>query len=101
MATPIAHKGAEAGAKVIAATLMDLLQDEQLLDDAWAYFNDEQGKDGRYEPFITAADPPAIEKNKDIQTKYRTDLQQYYYDAERYNTYLEQLGIEYPNLPAD
>jgi aminobenzoyl-glutamate utilization protein B len=29
---------------------------------------------------------------------YRPLLEQYYYDETRFDTYLEQLGIEYPTL---
>jgi len=38
MATPIAHKGATAGAKTVAATVIDFLTQPQLLADAKAYF---------------------------------------------------------------
>jgi aminobenzoyl-glutamate utilization protein B len=40
MATPIAHKGALAGAKVQALTLLDLLLTPTLVADAWSYFRD-------------------------------------------------------------
>ena len=30
---------------------------------------------------------------------YRPLLEQYYYDENRFDTYLEQLGITYPTLP--
>ena len=42
MATPVAHKGALAGAKVQALTLLDLLLTPQIIEDAWTYFNDVQ-----------------------------------------------------------
>jgi len=29
---------------------------------------------------------------------WRPVMEEYYYDPERYDTYLEQLGIEYPTL---
>ena len=38
MATPIAHKGATAGAKVQAMTLLDLLLKPALVEQAWDYF---------------------------------------------------------------
>ncbi len=100
MATPIAHKGATAGAKVVAATMIDLLQSQELRDDAWAYFNDEQTKNETYRPFIGADDPPAIEKNSGIMTRYKSELSKYYYDPGKYGTYLEQLGIKWPTLEA-
>lgn len=98
MATPIAHKGATAGAKVIAATVLDLLQDEQLRNDAWTYFRDEQLGDEEYMPFISADDPPAIEKNEGTMNTYRERMREYYYDPSRFDTYLEQLGVVYPQL---
>jgi aminobenzoyl-glutamate utilization protein B len=98
MATPIAHKGATAGAKVIAATVLDLLQDQQLREDAWKYFREEQLGDDDYLPFISREDLPAIEKNSGIMNTYRERMREYYYDPSRYATYLEQLGVDYPQL---
>ena len=95
MATPIAHKGATAGAKVVAATTVDLLLKPQLRDDAWAYFRDEQTANETYVPFIGKDDPPAIEKNAEIMGAYKARLREFYYDPARYTTYLEQLGISY------
>jgi aminobenzoyl-glutamate utilization protein B len=98
MATPVAHKGATAGAKVVAATMLDMIQDEQLLEEAWTYFRDEQTANETYVPFIGPEDAPAIEKNAGIMGTYKEALSEYYYDASRYETYLEQLGVEYPQL---
>lgn len=98
MATPIAHKGATAGAKVIAATMLDLLQDASLREAAWKYFRDEQLAGDEYEPFISESDPPAIEKNADVMETYRERMRPFYYDPSRFDTYLEQLGIDYPAL---
>jgi aminobenzoyl-glutamate utilization protein B len=98
MATPIAHKGAVAGAKVIAATMLDLLQEPQLREAAWTYFRDEQTANETYQPFIGPDDPPAIEKNAEIMERFKGDLSKFYYDPSRYDTYLEQLGIDYPEL---
>jgi aminobenzoyl-glutamate utilization protein B len=98
MATPIAHKGATAGAKVLAATIIDLIANPDLLDEAWAYFRDEQLKGTVYEPFIGPDDVPAIEKNRETMSAFRPLLQPFYYDPSRYDTYLEQLGVDYPQL---
>ncbi len=98
MATPIAHKGATAGAKVVAATMLDLIQDDSLVEDAWSYFRDEQTAGETYAPFIGDDDPPAIEKNREIMATYKEELRKYYYDPSKYETYLEQLGIDYPQL---
>jgi aminobenzoyl-glutamate utilization protein B len=98
MATPIAHKGATAGAKVMAMTVLDLVMRPDLVKDAWAYFRDEQTKTIKYEPFIRADDKPAVEMNREVMERYRPALKPFYYDPSRYRTYLEQLGITYPTL---
>ena len=98
MATPIAHKGATAGAKVVATTMIDMLTEPELLEDAWTYFREEQTAGEEYQPFIGPDDPPAIEKNREIMAEFRDRLEPLYYDPSRYDTYLEQLGIDYPQL---
>ncbi len=98
MATPIAHQGATAGAKVVAATLLDLFLDASLRADVERYFSDEQRSGASYEPFIGADDAPPIEKNAEIMAEYKDRLRALYYDASRYETYLEQLGVRYPQL---
>ena len=100
MATPIAHKGAVAGAKVQARTLLDLLLSEDLVAEAWDYFNNVQQEEMTYTPFITPEDQPAIWLNADIMARWKPELQKYYYDPSRYGSYLEQLGIEYPTIRA-
>src|SRR5439155_665867 len=80
MATPIAHKGATAGAKVQAMTLLDLLLRPELVQQAWDYFRNEQTKDVKYEPLIRAQDQPAIWLNKATMEKYRAEMRKYYYD---------------------
>lgn len=101
MATPVAHKGAEAGAKVIATTVLDLLQNDILVEEARNYFEDVQTAEEQYESFIGPDDPPAIEKNTDIMAEFRPLLEEMYYDPDRFDTYLDQLGIDYPQLQAD
>jgi aminobenzoyl-glutamate utilization protein B len=98
MATPVAHQGATAGAKVIAATLLDLMLDARLRASATTYFRDEQLQGSSYEPFIGPNDPPPIEKNREIMAEFKERLRPLYYDPARFATYLEQLGIDYPQL---
>ncbi|MEZ4421968.1 MAG: amidohydrolase [Gemmatimonadota bacterium] len=98
MATPIAHKGAVAGAKVQALTLLDLFLRPDLVADAWTYFRDEQTTETTYTPFILPTDEPPIWLNADIMERYREEMRKFYYDPSRYSTYLEQLGIEYPTV---
>ena len=98
MATPIAHKGATAGAKVQAMTLLDLLLQPALVEQAWDYFRTVQTKSMKYEPLIRPEDKPAIDLNQAVMERYRPELKKYYYDPSRYKTYLEQLGIAYPTV---
>jgi aminobenzoyl-glutamate utilization protein B len=98
MATPIAHKGATAGAKVEAMTIIDLLLKPELVDQAWDYFNNVQSKRGKYNPMIGTDDLPPVYLNKDIMDQFRPELEKFYYDETKYDTYLEQLGIAYPTL---
>jgi len=98
MATPIAHKGSAAGAKVQATTALDFLLNPTLIADSWKYFREVQTKDLKYQPLIAPSDEPAIELNAEKMAKYREQMRKYYYDAAKYPTYLEQLGIAYPTL---
>jgi aminobenzoyl-glutamate utilization protein B len=100
MATPIAHKGAIAGAKVMALTMIDLLTKPALVDQAWDYFRTVQTKDTKYQSFLSAADKPAIWLNQKIMAEHREQMRKYYYDPTKYDTYLEQLGIKYPTVRA-
>ena len=96
MATPIAHKGSTAGAKVQAMTALDLMLQPQVLQQAWDYFRNVQTKEVRYESFLSPDDKPAIQMNKDKMEKFAPQLKKFYYDPSKFKTYLEQLGIQYP-----
>jgi aminobenzoyl-glutamate utilization protein B len=98
MATPIAHKGVVAGSKVVAATLFDLLTNTKIITDAWDYHNNVQTKEMKYIPFVQSTTPPATHLNKRTQDEFRPQLKKYYYNPLKYKTYLDQLGIQYPQL---
>lgn len=98
MATPIAHKGTTAGAKVLALTMLDLLTNPALVEKAWTYFREEQTKTVKYRPLISAQDKPAVWLNEKIMSEYRERMRPFYYDPAKYGTYLEQLGITYPTV---
>jgi aminobenzoyl-glutamate utilization protein B len=100
MTTPIAHKGAVAGAKAVAMTVLDLMTTPKLLADAKDYFNNVQTKDVKYTPVLTAEDSPGVHLNKELMDQMRPKMQKFYYDPKKYNSYLEQLGIPYPGVPA-
>ena len=98
MATPIAHKGVTAGARVMARAALDFFAHPALADSAWAYFHDIQTKDMKYTSFLSEHDPPAIHLNTEIMKQFRPELEKYYYNASMYETYLEQLGVTYPTV---
>ena len=98
MATPIAHKGVVAGAKVQAMTMLDLLSIPQITVDAKDYFDNVQTKEMKYKSFLSPTDQPPIWLNAEIMAKYRPAMQKFYYDPKKFKTYLEQLGITYPTV---
>jgi len=98
MATPIAHKGVTAGAKVQAMTLIDLLLKPEVIQASWDYFNNVQTKEQKYEPLIRPQDQPAIDLNREIMARYREQMRPFYFDSTKYKTLLDQLGIKYPTI---
>jgi aminobenzoyl-glutamate utilization protein B len=95
-ATPVAHKGTTAGAKVQAMTMLDLLLKPEIVQQARDYFTNVQTKDEKYLPILSAKDTPPIWLNKKVMDEYREKMRPYYFDSTKYKTYLEQLGIPYP-----
>jgi len=98
MATPIAHKGVEAGAKALAMTILDFMTTPKLVTDAKTYFTDVQLKTDKYDPIL--GDKAATWLNEKTMKEYRPLMEKYYYNSTKYPTYLEQLGIKYPTLEA-
>lgn len=98
MATPIAHKGATAAAKVQALTILDLMSRPEIVQRAWDYFRNVQTKDIKYTPFLSASDKPPLWLNRKIMERFRPEMRRYYYDPSKYKSYLEQLGIKYPTI---
>jgi aminobenzoyl-glutamate utilization protein B len=98
MATPIAHKGATAGAKVQALTTLDLLTKPTLITQAWDYFRNVQTKDIKYFPLMRPEDKPPIWMNKVLMDRVRPEMKKFYFDPTKHKTYLEQLGIKYPTV---
>jgi aminobenzoyl-glutamate utilization protein B len=98
MATPIAHKGVVAGAKVQAMTMLDILLHPELVEESWDYFRNVQTKEVQYKTLLRPEDKPAIWLNQEVMEKYRPQMKSLYYDPSKYGTYLEQLGIRYPTV---
>ena len=97
-ATPIAHKGANAGAKVVAMTAIDFLTKPEKLAEAKSYFDNVQSKEDFYRPMISETDPPPVYLNTEKMEKYRDQMEKFYFDETKYDTYLEQLGVDYPEI---
>jgi len=97
-ATPIAHKGANFGSRVIAMTAMDLLTDSELLEEARRYFVEVQTKEIQWTSLIPEGTTPPVYLNEDKMKEYRTQLEALRYNPSRYETYLEQLRVTYPTV---
>jgi aminobenzoyl-glutamate utilization protein B len=95
MATPIAHKGATAGAKAQAMTAIELFVRPELREAAWAYFR-EQTKDRKWQSLVPEGTTAPIDLNREKMQRFRPELEKLRYDPTKHKTYLEQLGIQYP-----
>jgi aminobenzoyl-glutamate utilization protein B len=76
-ATSIAHKGAVAGAKVLAASVLDFMIDPRLVEEAKATFKKETAG-FQYRSFLPPDQKPPIHLNKELMDRYRPLLQKYY-----------------------
>ncbi len=101
MATPIAHKGANYGSRVIAMTAIALMNEPELVDEAWTYFNEVTIAERQWSSLIPDDTPPPIHLNAEKMERFRPLLEPLRYDPSRYDTYLEQLGITYPTIRRD
>ncbi len=97
MATPIAHKGATVGAKAHAMTVLDLMTKPELVKAAKEYFA-QQTKETQWKSLIPAGTKAPIELNKEKMERFAPQLKKLRYDPVRYKTYLEQLGVNYPEV---
>jgi aminobenzoyl-glutamate utilization protein B len=98
MATPIAHKGSNYGARVVAMTAIDVLTNPELVQNAKKYFTDVTTREYKWESLIPLDTPPPTFLNEERMARYRPALDKLIYDPTKYATYLEQLGITYPTL---
>ena len=73
----IAHKGEVAGAKVLAATLLDLLTTPEVLNTSRAEF-DRATKDSKYFSLMPADAKPPLDMNRDMMEKFRPEMRKYY-----------------------
>lgn len=97
-ATPIAHKGANYGSRVIAMTAIDLLTTPTLLSAAKQYFKDVTTKEYQWASLIPKETRPPTALNAERMAHFKPQLDSLAYDPKRFATYLEQLGVTYPTL---
>ena len=71
----VAWKGLNAGAKVIAATALDLLTKPKLLTEIKSEF-EEYSKNHPYKSFLPEGAKPPLDLNKELMDKYRNAMMQ-------------------------
>jgi aminobenzoyl-glutamate utilization protein B len=77
LATSIAHKGALAGAKVMAAAIVECLKNPAIVAEAKRTFKDEI--DGvEYRPLLPSDQKPPINLNRAMMDKYRPLMEKHY-----------------------
>jgi len=96
-ATPIAHKGAVAGAKAVAMTVLDLMTTPDLIAEAKDFFQNTELKNQKYVSMLAPDDQPAIHINDELMTRVRPQMEKFYYNSAKYDSYLDQLGVKYPS----
>jgi aminobenzoyl-glutamate utilization protein B len=77
LATSIAHKGAVAGAKAMAASALDIFNEPSLVEKAKATFKEEIG-DVEYRPLLPQEQKPPLELNRNIMERYRPLMEKHY-----------------------
>lgn len=76
-ASSIAHKGEVAGAKVLAATLIDLLSTPSLVSRAREQFQQDT-KDTPYFSLLPADAKPPLELNREVMERFRPEMRKHY-----------------------
>jgi aminobenzoyl-glutamate utilization protein B len=76
-ATSIAHKGTVAGAKVLAASMVDLFTNPELLEKAKKTFAEEMAGT-EYKTLLPPGQKPPVNLNKDTMAKYRPLMKPFY-----------------------
>lgn len=77
LATSIAHKGAVAGAQVLAAAVADMFADPKLVEHAKETFSQEIG-DVVYEPLLPLDQRPDTGINRELMATYRPLMEKHY-----------------------
>jgi aminobenzoyl-glutamate utilization protein B len=72
-----AHKGEVAGAKVLAASMLDLLTDASLRENAHAEFQKVTAK-SEYFSLLPEDAEPSIDMNKELMAEFRPQMEEFY-----------------------
>lgn len=95
-ATPMAHKGMTAAAKVIVATALELMTDPPTVSAIKADFQAQLARYPKWKSMIPPDAVPPIELNTAEMAKYREQLAPFEYNPDGKQTYLEFLKVNYP-----
>ncbi len=96
MATPIAHKGANYGSRVIALTALSVLTQPELVEEAWAYHREVTTKDYTWESLLPADTEPPIFLNAEKMERYRPLLEPLRYDPHAFRQLPRAVGDHLP-----
>jgi aminobenzoyl-glutamate utilization protein B len=77
-------------------TAVELANDPDLVEEAWTYHREVTTKDFQWESLIPEGTAPPTFLNAEKMERFRPMLEKLRYDPTEYDTYLEQLGVEYP-----
>jgi aminobenzoyl-glutamate utilization protein B len=77
LATSIAHKGAVAGAKVMAASLIECFNNPAVVEDAKRTFKEELGGT-QYTSMLPPGQKPPVNLNRATMDKFRPLLERHY-----------------------
>jgi aminobenzoyl-glutamate utilization protein B len=75
-----------------------MVADADLVAEAWRYFREVSTKDFTWISLIPEDVTPPIFLNEERMARFRPLIEPLIYDETKYDTYLEQLGIEYPTV---
>lgn len=95
-ATPLAHKGIDAGSKVLVGTMLDLMTDPGKVATIKADFAAQLAAYPKWKSMIPPDADPPIELNREQMASYREALAPFEYDPNSKKTYLEFMGVSYP-----
>ena len=98
MATPIAHKGVVAGAKVQAMTMIDIVLRPELVEERVGVLHERAVEGHEVHAVHRCRHASADVDEQGHDGAVPPELKKFYYDPARYPTYLEQLGVTYPML---